>query len=98
MKELEEQDDRYLPGTFWKKALIEIKRSLMHEGFQSFRSQTVNLNFFVPTYGSPGNGFSRSEQKEITEKLGAFANSKQKMQMDGILPILMSQGIYQLLI
>ena len=64
-QELELQDRCYLPGSFWKSALEEIKKCFLVNGISSFRKEEVNLSFFVPTYGSPGNGFSFADLDRI---------------------------------
>ena len=84
-QELELQDPCYLPGSFWKTALEEIKKCFLVNGLSSFRKEEINLNFFVPTYGSPGNGFSFSDSDRIYKTLKSSLNSKQKMQMQFLL-------------
>ena len=50
--------DFYEPGIFWEAALKKIEHEFNEHGICKFRSNEVNLSFFVPTYGCPGNGFS----------------------------------------
>ncbi len=84
-QELDLQDPRYLPGSFWKNALEEIKKCFLVNGISSFRKEEINLSFFVPTYGSPGNGFSFADSDRIYKTLKSSLNSKQKMQMQFLL-------------
>ena len=59
----------------------EIKKCFLVNGISSFRKEEINLNFFVPTYGSPGNGFSFTDSDRIFKTLKSSLNSKQKMQI-----------------
>ena len=64
-EELEKQDVVYKPGVFWENALNVIGRSYLSNGIENFRREKVNLNFFVPTYGTPGNGFDANTINKI---------------------------------
>ena len=77
-KKLDLQEQVYHPGYFWKAALAEIAASFMETGISSFRKVPVNLNFFVPTYGPPGNGFEIDRINSLLVNLGLGATSKQK--------------------
>jgi len=55
----------YEPSIFWKKALQTINNVYMEKGIKSFRSDDTNLMFFVPTYGLPGNSFTRAFVQKI---------------------------------
>ena len=59
LNKLATEDLCYQPGHFWKEALAEISNCFIKTGLSSFRKEDVNLKFFVPTYGPPGNGFER---------------------------------------
>ena len=76
--ELARQDPVYQPGQFWKVALADIAKSFTKTGVGSFREEPINLNFFVPTYGPPGNGFGKDLINPILEILDLGANEKQK--------------------
>ena len=71
------QEGVYQPGYFWKAALDEIASSFKESGISSFRKAPVNLNFFVPTYGPPGNGFEIDRITSFLESLGLGSNLKQ---------------------
>ena len=76
--ELARQDPVYQPGQFWKVALADIAKSFTKTGVGSFREEPINLNFFVPTYGPPGNGFGKDLINPILEILDLGATKKQK--------------------
>ena len=78
LKELDMQERVYHPGYFWEAALTKIAASFTETGISSFRKAPVNLNFFVPTYGPPGNGFEIDRINSFLANLGLGANSKQK--------------------
>ena len=77
-EELKRQDRVYQPGVFWENALNAIGRSYASNGIANFRRDKVNLNFFVPTYGVPGNGFEENTIKQIRRELKPFLNFKQR--------------------
>ena len=70
--------DDYKPSSFWKDALIKINETYKKDGIFGFRSDRVNLGYFVPTYGSPGNGFEKGIIKKLIGSIGTKATKKQK--------------------
>jgi putative sugar O-methyltransferase len=60
------QDNLYQPSAFWNEASMQIKNELILYGIEKFRSLETALGYFVPTYGTPGNSFT----KEMAESLG----------------------------
>ena len=64
-KELETEGDCYKPSVFWENALKKIEKLYLQKGISNFRNSPINLSFFVPTYGFPGNGLSRSTRNEL---------------------------------
>ena len=68
LEDMAKQSDLHQPTSFWRKASAEITEQLRGDGIGRFRSQPACLKFFVPTYGSPGNGF-RPEHVEALENL-----------------------------
>ena len=64
MRALEDQPNLYRPTTFWQSAIEPLVEELRRGGLSRFRSLDASLKFFVPTYGSPGNGitFQRRDQ------------------------------------
>ena len=66
----------YKPGPFWEKALEKIAKDFSQKGIENFRNSTLNLEFFVPTYGSPGNGFTKKQIDNIIEKAAQFSHKQ----------------------
>ena len=58
----------YEPGAFWKEALDSILKIYLEKGIKDFRSERLNLSFFVPTYGWPAYIF----KKPFVEKIKTF--------------------------
>lgn len=78
LNELEKQDPYYQPGYFWKEALAEISKSFIKSGLSSFRKEHINLKFFVPTYGHPGNGLEDNLIDSFFKCLEPSTTLKQK--------------------
>ncbi len=78
LEELGRQDPNYFPGTFWEKALQKIAGNYISNGINDFRREDVNLNFFVPTYGPPGNGFIKEEISYLVSHSRIDLESKQR--------------------
>jgi putative sugar O-methyltransferase len=53
------QSELYRPSNFWDEASQQIVSELCLYGVERFRSLPTALDFFVPTYGLPGNCFSQ---------------------------------------
>lgn len=62
------QSELYRPTSFWREASSRIVSELESAGAGRFRSLDTALDFFVPTYGSPGGGFS-VEQAQVLRGL-----------------------------
>ncbi len=77
MDQLSTQNGIYAPGKFWSKAIKTIADEYSVCGIKNFRNSKINLQFFVPTYGSPGNGFSLAEIDSIKAKLVNKLSTKQ---------------------
>lgn len=82
MAKLKEQRVCYLPGSFWKSALEEITSNFVKNGLANFRREIVNLYFFVPTYGQPGNGFTLNTIESLKQTLDPLFNEKQKKYLE----------------
>ena len=67
----------YKAGPFWQRALDDIEKEFLLNGIKNFRGSDLNLNFFVPTYGCPGNGFT-AKQKDNLIKSCTNLSKKQK--------------------
>jgi len=62
---LGQQNPLYKSSSFWEKACKEITEQTIKKGLNNFREDQTNLSFFVPTYGYPGNSFSKEKIQEI---------------------------------
>ena len=69
----------YQPGIFWEKALEDILNPYLTMGIHKFRSNRVNLKYFVPTYGSPANGFEQGAVDKIISSFNGKLNFKQAL-------------------
>ena len=69
----------YQPSTFWNDAVKKIESYIRKNGIRRFRSDNTNLAFFVPTYGSPGNGFSCDFIAKVLSNVELNLNSKQRI-------------------
>lgn len=58
INQLEKQSPLYQPGVFWKEASKDMIAQFNEQGVEHFRQLSASLNFFVPTYGYPGNALS----------------------------------------
>lgn len=61
LAESENKSDYYRPTSFWREAAIKISDEIKIAGVQNFRNIGSALNFFVPNFGAPANGFSEPE-------------------------------------
>ena len=70
------QKEFYKSSKFWEEACKKISKNTIESDFKDFRRDSDNLNFFVPTYGYPGNGFSKEAIKEILNLFSEHKSSK----------------------
>src|SRR5690606_38162497 len=63
------QPGLYQPSSFWAEAAKRIAREIHEHGVERFRSTATALNFFVPTYGTPGNSLSREQANRLANVL-----------------------------
>jgi putative sugar O-methyltransferase len=66
-EEMKRQNDLYRPSSFWDAASDRIVSELSARGVEDFRTLPTALSFFVPTYGTPGNGFSDEQATTMLE-------------------------------
>ena len=66
----------YKAGPFWENALKNIEKEFSQKGIENFRNSDLNLEFFVPTYGVPGNGFTKKEISSIAENALQFSRKQ----------------------
>ena len=62
-----QQSELYRPSAFWAEASATIVDELCVHGVESFRRLPKPLGFFVPTYGCPGNSFSRELEQGVLD-------------------------------
>ncbi len=77
-EDMEKQNELYRPTSFWADASSKMVADFSENGIENFRSLEMPLNFFVPTYGAPGNGFS-PELLEAIFKSHQPENTKQSL-------------------
>ena len=65
-KDLAGQPDHCRPTAFWQSAIEPLVTELRAGAFEKFRSLDVSLRYFVPTYGSPGNGIA-SQRRDLLD-------------------------------
>lgn len=74
-----QQSELYRPSAFWAEASALIVEELCAHGVENFRRLPKPLGFFVPTYGTPGNSFSKTQRQELLDPFrkqhGATAKS-----------------------
>ncbi|MFT5520440.1 MAG: putative sugar O-methyltransferase [Enterobacterales bacterium] len=68
-KAMEKENDLYKPSSFWAQASSEMCEEFCREGVENFRSLPMPLDFFVPTYGNPGGGFSDEQSDGLKQWL-----------------------------
>jgi putative sugar O-methyltransferase len=78
---LKTQTEFYRPTAFWDEASQKIVEELQEHGIENFRSLQNALNFFVPTYGTPGNAFSTAQVEFLRSVLKEGPPSAKKAQM-----------------
>jgi putative sugar O-methyltransferase len=75
----EEIPNLYKPGIFWEDASKKILNEIEKHGIENFRRLKTSLNFFVPTYGLPGNSFNNKVKKKLTQILKTEGTKKQQL-------------------
>jgi putative sugar O-methyltransferase len=76
-EDMKTQSKLYQPSVFWDEASSCLVAELSSLGIERFRSLPTALGFFVPTYGTPGNGFAAEQSAGLAEWLHrAYAQAK----------------------
>lgn len=78
--DLQRQDPLHQPTAFWAEASRSIYADLQAQGFDAFRALPSALHFFVPTYGPPGNTFTRADALRLEETLLTTTDAHAKKQ------------------
>lgn len=86
-EDMKAQSDLYRPTAFWDEASSRIVAEICMQGVERFRSLSSALGFFVPTYGTPGNGFSDEQSHGLLDWFqGKFAQAiKPQLALDQFL-------------
>lgn len=84
IEEMKLQSEYYRPTVFWGAASLTIVEDIRKNGISEFRSLCSTLDYFVPTYGSPGNGFDREAVADIESAFqrARCAGEKQKIAIE----------------
>lgn len=80
-EDMKVQSELYRPSAFWDEASSYIVGELCKLGVENFRSMPKALGFFVPTYGTPGNSFSKEQAIKIQESFSHEYPSAKKPQL-----------------
>lgn len=67
--EMLRQSEFYRPTSFWAEAARRIAEEISAHGVANFRSLPLPLDFFVPTYGRPGNNFTGVQAEALLRVL-----------------------------
>ncbi|GGI54427.1 putative sugar O-methyltransferase [Oxalicibacterium solurbis] len=78
LSDMHMQDDIYKPTNFWLHASEPIVQDLKKYGFSNFRNLSSTRNFFVPTYGSPGNALSDEDMTRLNLLVNELAEEGTK--------------------
>jgi putative sugar O-methyltransferase len=66
----------YQPTEFWREASRAIMEEIKAEGIDRFRRLKLPLDYFVPTYGAPGNSLTTAQIARMAEHLkGEFPDA-----------------------
>lgn len=65
LEDMQAQAELYRPTIFWDEASSRIVLELFTYGVERFRSLETALGFFVPTYGTPGGGFTEAQSGSL---------------------------------
>jgi putative sugar O-methyltransferase len=84
IEEMKLQSEYYRPTVFWGAASMTIVEDIKKNGASGFRSLSSTLDYFVPTYGLPGNGFDKEMVAGIESAIQqtSSASVKQKLAIE----------------
>jgi putative sugar O-methyltransferase len=68
-EDMQEQSELYRPTVFWAEASARIVTELCTYGVECLRSLPSSPYFFAPTYGIPGNGFTKEQSEGLRDWL-----------------------------
>lgn len=78
LSDMATQNGIYKPTNFWVEASKPIINDLKQFGFEDFRNLTSTRDFFVPTYGYPGNALSKDDMRKLTNLVSQIAEKDSK--------------------
>lgn len=81
LADLDAQDDLYRPTAFWQSAIERVATEIRDGGLARFRSSASGLAFFVPTYGSPGNGITGRQRDFLLDSIGVHGTEQTKVKL-----------------
>jgi|TARA_B100002019_G_C21274085_1_gene604153 putative sugar O-methyltransferase len=79
---MSEKSSLYQSSSFWEEACRKISNNVNNNGLENFRSEISNLHFFVPTYGFPGNSFSKEDIKKTLSLFHEDASKKNYLSLE----------------
>lgn len=78
LTDMAQQDSIYKPTNFWHQASAPIIEDLRKTGFKDFRNSPSSRDFFVPTYGYPGNALSQADLDKFSKLVDQVAEKDSK--------------------
>jgi putative sugar O-methyltransferase len=87
LQDMRGQTEAYQPTPFWADASGSIVDEIQAQGIERFRALPLPLNFFVPTYGVPGNSFTPALRDSLRRLLADECPqaTKPKLALDNFL-------------
>jgi putative sugar O-methyltransferase len=73
------QNELYRPTSFWDEASQLIVDEIEANGIETFRSLSTILDYFVPTYGVPGNAYTPEIVESILANFNAVSDGNPKL-------------------
>lgn len=81
LNDMRGQSELYRPTVFWDAASTTIVGELAQQGVGKFRSMPCALNYFVPTYGVPGNSFDEQAAAGLVDWIRQKAKAGSKAEL-----------------
>jgi putative sugar O-methyltransferase len=78
LEDLPAQAELYQPTRFWAEASVPIIAELKAAGFEQFRRLQATRDFFVPTYGAPGGGYTSADAEQLATLIAQLAPAGSK--------------------
>lgn len=81
LADMRAQGELYRPTVFWSEGVARIAQELRTHGMGKFRSLPAALDYYVPTYGSPGIGISTEQAALLMEEVRRRLPQSRKAQL-----------------